>query len=419
MKLNIKSFLINFLSGLFIILSFINFNGCSSNNDISLSIEESFNNTNIPAVSMGYYIRGEKEEFFNFGNALWEENKKVTPDHIFRIASMTKVITSVGAMQLVERGMITLDEPVKKILPIMDKIKILDDLGNLVEPKNEITLRHLLTHTAGFAYAFTSNKLNDITNGEWAADSSIWNYNEYPGLDFHESIRIFDSGKEFRYGANTDWVGLIIEQVSELSLEDYLRKNITGPLEMDKTWFNVPEELSHLIVDYGNRQDNGEIISNNDRVSPKTTRYYGGGGLKSSPSDYMIFLKCLLNYGELDGVKILKRETVETMIANHLDGNLIYENIKFPSINFNAGKNGTFFDEKDKWSLAWAIENNPKEKFRPIGTGYWGGYFNSYFTINYDEQMIIVYFTQFTPFNDKESYSLFKEFEKILINKYL
>ena len=402
-----------------IILSFIYFNACSSNNDIYSPLEKAFNNTSIPAASMGYYVQGEDENFFSFGNAIWNENKKVTPNHIFRIASMTKVITSVGAMQLVEKGMITLDEPVNKILPILDKIKILDDLGNLIEPKKHITLRHLLTHTAGFAYAFSSNKLNDMTNGEWDADSSIWDYNKYPGLDFHESLRIFESGKEFRYGTNTDWVGYIIEQVSGLSLENYFRKNITGPLGMNKTWFNVPQELSHLIVDYGYRQDNGEIISNHNRVSPKTTRFSGGGGLDSSPSDYMRFLRCLLNYGELDGVRILKRETVKTMIANHLDGNLIYEDTKFSSVNLEGGKNGSFFDEKDKWSLAWAIENNPEEKFRPLGTGYWAGYFNSYFTINYEVQMILVYFTQFTPFNDKESYNLFKEFEKNVIEKYL
>ena len=115
-----------------IIFSFIYFNACSSDKDIYSHLEKAFNNTSIPAASMGYYVQGEKEEFFSFGNAIWNEYTKVTPNHIFRIASMTKVITSVAAMQLVEKGMITLDEPVNKILPILDKIKILDDFGNLI-----------------------------------------------------------------------------------------------------------------------------------------------------------------------------------------------------------------------------------------------------------------------------------------------
>ena len=404
-------------ASLLVLFSFL-FNGCDSNTEILIPLEKAFKNTNIPAASMGYFVDGKNEEFFSFGHARWDELEKITHDHIFRIASMTKVVTSVAAMQLVEKGMITLDEPLNTILPILNKIKILNDSGDLVEPNVPITLRHLLTHTAGFAYAFSSNKLNDITRGEWAADSSVWEYEQYPGLDFHESLRIFESGKEYRYGTNTDWVGYLIEKISGITLEDYFRKNISGPLGLSKTWFNVPDELSYLYTDYGYRDDNGKIIAYDDRIRTKTTKFSGGGGLNSSPSDYMKFLKCLLNYGELDGIRILKKETVEIMISNHLDKNLIYEETGFPSINIEEGDNGTFFDENDKWSLAWAIENNPSEKFRTIGTGYWAGYYNSYFTINYDSKMIVVYFTNFIPFNDIESFNLFRVFEKSIIEKF-
>ncbi len=149
---------------------------------------------------------------------------------------MTKAIASVAALQLVEKGLIGLDDPLDDLMPEMTSIPILTTNGDLVTANKPITLRHLLTHTAGFGYAFRDYRLQSF-------DKSEWKYEDFP--------RLFEAGERWQYGTNTDWVGKIIEKFSGEDLETYLRKNVTGPLKMNSTWFNVPENLKKNIVSWG------------------------------------------------------------------------------------------------------------------------------------------------------------------------
>ena len=185
---------------------------------------------------MGKISKNGDMEFISKGQSRWDRNDTINENNIFRIASMTKALGSVAALQLVEQGKITLDEPLDDYLPNMSSRKIITQNNEVVEPKNSITLRHLLTHTAGFGYWFTSEKLS---NWNKIKEEIGWKENYEP--------RLFESGSSYMYGTNIDWVGRLVEKISGENLEDYFRNYITGPLDMNSTWFNVPEELEDLI----------------------------------------------------------------------------------------------------------------------------------------------------------------------------
>ena len=223
---------------------------CSQN--INKDLKEKINYSKIPAVVMGKINKNGKMVFFSNGPSRWNRNDTINENNIFRIASMTKAIGSVAALQLVEQGKITLDEPLDDYLPNMASMKIINENNEILDPTNSITLRHLLTHTAGFGYWFTSEKLSKWNN---IKEEIGWKENYQP--------RLFESGTAYMYGTNIDWVGRLVENISGMNLEDYFRQYITGPLEMNSTWFNVPDELESLVVSSSYRDiDSGELIKN-------------------------------------------------------------------------------------------------------------------------------------------------------------
>ena len=385
---------------LIIILLAIPFISCQEGLD--LKIKKEIKKTGIPAVVMGKVDKDGKMQFFSNGPSRWDRNDTINEKNIFRIASMTKALGSVAALQLVERGKISLDEPLDKYLPEMSSIKILNKDNQIVDPVNSITLRHLLTHTAGFGYWFTSPQLSNWNNLKNEID---WNEKYQP--------RLFESGTSYMYGTNIDWVGRLVEKISEMNLEDYLRKNITGPLEMNSTWFNVPDDLEKLIVTGAVRDDDtGELIKNNYTRRNPTKNFNAGGGISSSPEDYGKFLVCMLNKGNYKGIEIIKEETFDLMNSPQLnDFKTTHRHVPGGNVDTKArGDKDNFFDSYDNWTLAWAYEEN--SSIRPFGTGYWAGFYNTYFTIDFKNEFALVYMTQILPFNDMESYNLFTSFER-------
>ncbi len=374
-----------------------------SEEKVSTLMNKAMEKNDLPAVvAMAVNKTGEKLTY-SYGKAVWTEDKEVTPDHIFRIYSMTKLITSIAALQLVENEVLGLDDDLSVLMPEMTEIPILLN-GELVKPTNKITLRHLLTHTSGFGYmgaTITAEGFNDEN----------WQYEDSP--------RHFESGTNFLYGSGTDWVGKLVEKLSGLNLEAYFRKNISGPLNMDKTFFNVPDSLQSLIVSYGRRGEYGEnkLSKLPNRIPDSvTTVLSGGGGLFSSPSDYTKLLQCLLNDGTYEGGSILSKATINEMIQNQVGNiNLSPEGRYFDPgtcCNFNG-----LIDENSKWGLAFMIDNNTKAYGRQAGTVTWGGLFNTYFYIDFKSGIAASIYTQHMPFNHFQTTSLFERFSEIVYNK--
>ena len=381
------------------------FISCQSNdkNEFENKVISEIKKTDIPAVVMGKIHKSGQMDFYSFGPSRYDRNDTIGKKNIFRIASMTKAIASVAALQLVERGEITLDEPLDKLLPEMSSIPILNDSNEIVKPKKSITLRHLLTHTAGFGYDFTSpklNKWNKIKNG------INWQFNDKP--------RVFEAGSSFLYGTNIDWVGVLIEKISGINLEDYLRKNITGPLQMNSTWFNVPDELFEKKVTYYKRdKDKGELIPQETYVRKKITKFNAGGGLSSSPEDYGKFLLCMINKGAINGIRILKEETFDLLNSPQLtEFKQIHRSFPNRTNNEPRGDKDTFYDNYDNWTLAWGYDEN--SIVRPVGTAYWAGIRNTFFTIDFKNDFALVYMTQVNPFNDMNAFNLFTSFERLI-----
>lgn len=368
------------------------------------AMNEAMKTNDLPAVVAIASNTKNEEVSFVYGKAILTEESKVTENHFFRLYSMTKLITSVAALQLVERGLIGLDDDLSAILPEMTEIPIFSE-GQFTEPKNSITLRHLLTHTSGFGYGCCT----DLELSQF--DYENWKHPDAP--------RRFESGTHFLYGTSLEWVGKLIEKVSNSTLEDYFRENITEPLKMARTFFNVPDSLQQYIVSRGHRGADGNqpLAEIEGRVPKKLVKSFSGDdGLWSTPNDYMKVLKCLLNYGTLDGVKILEKKTVLEMTKNQIGDIDMDSEGNYYNPEYCCDLNG-LASNSSKWGLAWAIDNQEKDYGRKPGTVFWGGMMNTFFYIDYKLGVTACIFTQHIPFNHPETTSLFDKFSKTIYSE--
>ena len=362
-------------------------------------------------VAIAINSKGHRIEYA-YGGVNWSKSDPVKTSSIFRIHSMTKIVTSIAAMQLVEQGKVELDQDLSEFLPEMAKIPIMKENGEFVEPKSAITLRHLLTHTAGFGYPNRTYKLSENF------DASEWKYKDFP--------RQFESGSQFLYGTNTDWAGKLVEKVSGMTLDRYFKKKIFKPLGIKSTYFNVPKKEQKRIVSMGNRGVDGKADLkeiDGDEVSPsrypkeEVKNFSGGGGLFSTPSDFTKILQCMLDHGACKGGRILKKETVELMMQNHIgDISLNPEGWHYDPgscCNFNG-----IMDKDSKWGLATLIDNTPESYGRKKGALVWGGYRNTYFYIDYKSGIAASIYSQHLPFNHPETISLFEKFSEVFYKNF-
>ena len=380
---------------IFIVVTLFIFS-CNKKN-LTKDVNSLLDDSPIESVAMIKISKVGKINFFSKGFINSQNKDLIEKNSIFQIASMTKTLTSIAAMQLVEQGLISLDEPLDKLLPEMAEIPILNEDKKLIKAKNSITLRHLLTHTAGFGYWFTSER-----NKDWELIQKELNINEWK---FFDKPRLFEAGTTFMYGTNTDWVGKVVEKISGLTLEQYFRKNISGPLEMNSTWYNLPKELQNRVVALKRRDFKTQklIEEENVKVIKKKT-FSGGGGLYSSPEDYAKLIQCMLNEGSLNDIKILEPQTFRIMNTKQLvDFKIIHRLVENESTDITPrGTTDNFFDNYDNWTLAWAYEES--SNIRPI---------------ELIRSLIgLVYFTQILPFNDFQSYDLFSKFENLFTKIY-
>lgn len=333
----------------------------------------------------------------------------MSPDTIFRIASMTKAVTSTAAMQLVEAGKIGLDAPVGEILPDLGAPQVLEGFDAAGAPRlrlavRPITLRQLLTHTAGFGYDWANPTLQ-----RYSKETST------PAIASGKlaSLRlplVFDPGGRWEYGINTDWVGRLVEAVSGAPLDVYFRDHILAPLGMSDTGFALSAEQSARLVGVHQRQAGGALTPLVIAEPSEREFWSGGGGLYSTGHDYLRFLRMLLNGGRLDGAQILRPETVAAMAQNQI-GNLTAGVIK-TTMPERANDLDLFPGIPCKMGLGFLVNTRPGPNGRSAGSLGWAGIYNSYFWLDPEKRVAGIFLAQFLPFADPIALSLFGEFER-------
>ena len=345
-----------------------------------------------------------------FGPRGLDQSAPMTLDTVFRIASMTKAITSVAAMQLVEQGKLKLEEPVPNIDPALGAPQVLEGFDAAGAPKlrpakRPITLRHLLTHTAGFSY--------DI----WDADTG--RYMKAAGMPARSggkvaSIRTplaFDPGDKWEYGVNTDWVGRLVEATSGQPLDVYFRDKIFAPLGMKDSGYVTSTEQRARQARLHLRQSDGGLTPQPLEAPPVTPEFWSGGGpLYSTGPDYLTFLQMLLHGGSFKGAQLLKPETVALMHQNHTGtipaGIMKTQN---PALSNDVD---LFPGAPIRWGLGYMLNVQAGPNGRSAGTVSWGGIFNTYYWLDPAKRVTGLIMTQILPFADTRALKLYGQFER-------
>jgi methyl acetate hydrolase len=333
----------------------------------------------------------------------------MTPDTVFWIASMTKAITAAGAMQLVDQGKLSLDAPIGNVLPDLASPQVFEGFDSNGEPKLRpakcpITLRHLMTHTAGFTY--------DLWNGEMVQ------YLEKTGLpgvtscknDALKTPLVADPGTRWEYGINIDFVGKAIEAVSGKRLDSYLRGQLFMPLGMSDTDFKIGESQRQRLAGMHQRGADGTLAPIPFELEQDPEFHMGGGGLYSTAGDYIKFTQMILNKGRGNGNQILQPETVAMMGQNHI-GPLNMTRMT-SAVAFATNDVDLYPDMEKKWGLSFLINSDRTPEGRSPGSLAWGGLANTYFWIDPARDVAGVIMMQVLPFIDPKCMEAFASFER-------
>jgi methyl acetate hydrolase len=338
----------------------------------------------------------------------------MTLDSVFWIASMTKAVTTAGAMQLVEAGKLQLDEPIGRLIPELASLRVLDGFDESGAPKlrpakNQITLRQLMTHTSGFCYDM------------WNADMS--RYYEAANLPRVISCEkralsaplASEPGTRWEYSISIDFVGQAIEAASGKRLDAYLRDHIFAPLGMKDTSFKLSDDQRKRLVGMHARQPDGSLVPMPFEMPQEPEFHMGGGGLYSTAHDYIRFIRMILNKGTLDGNRVLKPETVATMAQNHIgELNMTKMHAAIPQVTNDVD----LYPEQDKkWGLSFMINTQRTAEGRSAGSLAWAGLANTYYWIDPTRSVGGVILTQLFPFADKKVLELFGGFERAIYDK--
>jgi CubicO group peptidase (beta-lactamase class C family) len=343
-----------------------------------------------------------------FGKRELGNDATMTPDTVVWIASMTKALTSAAAMQLVERGQLQLDSPAAEVVPELSKVQVLEGFDasgtpQLRPPKRAMTLKHLLTHTAGFSYEI------------WSAD--IVKYQEVtgtPGITTCENAALttpllFDPGERWDYGINIDWVGKMVEAVSGQRLGDYLQQNLFAPLGMHSTSFKLLPSQRARLASVHARGAEGSLAVFPFETPQEPQFQMGGGGLYSTAQDYMSFTQMLLQRGAFNGNQVLQPETVHMMSQNHI-GDL--DCVALKTVAPQLSNDADFFPGmQQKWGLSFLINTAQTPQGRSPGSLAWAGLANTFFWIDPMKRVTGVFLTQILPFFDHKAITLFRDYE--------
>jgi CubicO group peptidase (beta-lactamase class C family) len=338
----------------------------------------------------------------SFGVSDLESKLPMQTDNIFRIASQTKAITSIGLMMLFEEGKFLLDDPISKYIPefahpqVLDQFNKEDTTYTTVPARREITIRDLLTHTSGIDYSGIGSPVMGAVYAKGGVAGGFGNDKVLIGDDIKALGKlplVHQPGERFTYGLNVDVIGYLIEILSGEKLDQFFKQHIFEPLGMKDTWFYLPEEKYGRLVKV-NTEDADRHVSSMPQGSVnypllKGTYFAGGAGLSSTTKDYAIFLQMLLNKGEYNGKKLLSRRTVELITCNQIG-----------DINLGANKFGLGFEI--------TTERGQAEFGMSEGSFAWGGYFGTKYWADPKEKLICLLFMQQSPLSRGEIENKFK-----------
>ena len=340
------------------------------------------------------------------------KHHSASPDNIIQIASMTKLVTTIAALQLVERGLLALDEPADVYIDELARLRVLTGFdaggkGQFEDAKRAPTVRELITHTAGFVYEiWNANAQQAVTAG--LTESFL------AGGNFLVNPLAFQPGTQWEYGTNTDWLGVLIEQRSGERLVDYFEKNIFDPLGMKDTHFELPEDKLDRSVTMMARTEDQLIVSSFGQPTAQDRHsmpfYSGGGGLYSTVEDYGRVLQMLLSAGTANGSQVLAAKTVDSMFHNHI-GELRPEALitQVPEVSNDAD---LAFGASATFGLGLLIHPEGLPSRRRANTGSWAGLFNTYYWIDRDSDLYGIFGTQILPFYDAATISTLASFEQ-------
>jgi methyl acetate hydrolase len=344
-----------------------------------------------------------------FGKRILGQDAAMTTDTVVWIASMTKALTSACAMQLVEQGKLDLESSASKWVPDLAAVEVLEGFDaagkpRTRKPKRPITLRHLLTHTAGFSYEIWSD---DIQRYQQA--------HNLPGITTCQNAALrtpllFDPGERWDYGINIDFVGKAAEAVSGKKLSAILKENLLEPLGMTDTGFKITPSMRQRLAKIHQRGEDDKLTPLMDLEIPQEPEFeMGGGGLYGTAEDYVKFVRMILNEGKANGRQVLKAETVKTMSVNHI-GDVLVGPLKtaIPPLSNDVD---VFPGLPKKWGFSFLINEEKAPTGRSAGSLAWAGLANTYFWIDPVKGIGGVYLSQVLPFADKKSLPLYGEFE--------
>jgi methyl acetate hydrolase len=328
---------------------------------------------------------------------------RMSTDTVFRVASMVKLLTSVAALQLVERGNLKLDEPAGNIDPTLGSAQVLagfDAKGvpQLRPAQKPITLRNLLTHTSGFSYLL------------W--DPNVVRYLKVAHGDptLPPLPLMFEPGSRWAYGGSLDRVGRMVEIASGQSLDRYFSDHITGPLGMNDTGFSLTEKQRAREARLHVRDANGTLLPQPLEKPTVPKVFSGGGGIYSTAPDYLTLLQALLNGGSLREASILRPQTVALMSENQI-GNLTAGILK--TTNPALSNDVDFFPGVQlRWGLGHMINIDPVPGGRKAGSLTWAGLFNTYYWIDPTMRIAGVIMMQILPFADRQALKAYRQFER-------
>jgi len=346
-----------------------------------------------------------------FGKRDLAKGTDMTLDSVFWIASMTKAITATAAMQLIEQGKLQLEQPMGALLPELAKPQVLEGFDDKGEPKlrpakRPITLRHLLTHTAGFTY-----DLWDANTGRYAK------YANLPGIISCKNAALltplaFDPGDGWEYGINIDFVGKAVEAVSGKPLNVYLHDHIFAPLAMTDTAFVIGPDQRARLVSVHARKPDGSLEPIEFGVPQDPEFFMGGGGLYGTARDYLTYLQMLMHGGQFNGGQVLRPETVALMSKNHIGAITVPGLWKTAAPDASLDVNlASVFGPDLKWGLSFLINTQQGPAGRAPGSLTWAGLANTFFWLDPTKRVAGVILTQSLPFVDPRAVKLYGQFE--------